>query len=349
MRLALYLALTWCAAWPAAAQSPTDPANPHANAQTRALLRYIQGLPAAGSHKILSGQFTQFGSGAGVKMLDQIHDKTGHWPAIAGVDYADFGSSDLSTNHPNRTLIEYARAGGIATVSAHLYDPSNDNDYGLRDKGVDLNTLLTPGKTHDEWMHELDRVAAGLAQLRDSGVVVLWRPFHEMNGGWFWWGAKDPEVFIKVWRHMFDYFTETKGLDNLLWVYAPNHGAKTASYYAGDRYVDLVGLDAYTDFIDQKHILGYPEMAALPKPFGFTEFGPHGASNPPGDYDYVRFIDGIGKEFPKTCFFMCWNGNWSLGRNLHTKELLDNPLMANREDVPAGLSAKQNKAQAIKE
>jgi len=46
-------------------------------------------------------------------------------------------------------------------------------------------------------------------------VVVLWRPFHEMNGDWFWWGGKDPDVFIQIWRHMFDYFTKTKDLDNL--------------------------------------------------------------------------------------------------------------------------------------
>ena len=47
-----------------------------------------------------------------------------------------------------------------------------------------------------------------------------------MNGGWFWWGGKDPAVFIKLWRHMFEYFTKTKDLDNLLWVYGPNHGSK---------------------------------------------------------------------------------------------------------------------------
>ena len=82
---------------------------------------------------------------------------------------------------------------------------------------------------------------------------------------------------------MFEYFSTEKGLDNLLWVYAPNHGENTAKYYAGDRYVDIVGLDAYTDFIDPQHIKGYAEVAALPKPFGFTEFGPHGSQNPPGD------------------------------------------------------------------
>ena len=130
-----------------------------------------------------------------------------------------------------------------------------------------LEDLLKPdSETHTRWMQELDLMAAGLKELQEAGVVVLWRPFHEMNGGWFWWGAAEPEKFIAVWRHMFDYFSKTKGLNNLLWVYGPNHGQNTASYYAGEQYVDIVGLDAYTDYLDPQHVKGYAEVAALPKP-----------------------------------------------------------------------------------
>jgi mannan endo-1,4-beta-mannosidase len=219
-----------------------------------------------------------------------------------------------------------------------MYNPANPKGGGLRDKGVNLADLLADGtETHGRWMQQLDLMAGGLQDLRSAGVVVLWRPFHEMNGGWFWWGAQEPEVFIKVWRHMFEYFSTTKGLDNLLWVYGPNHGSKTAAYYAGDRYVDLVGLDAYTDFIDPEHIRGYPEIVALPKPFGFTEYGPHGSQNPPGDYDYRRFIAGIEQHFPRTCFFMSWNAKWSLATNRFTRELLEHPAILNREDLPATL------------
>jgi mannan endo-1,4-beta-mannosidase len=198
--------------------------------------------------------------------------------------------------------------------------------------------LLIPGTdTHQRWIQELDLIAEGLRQLNEAGVVVLWRPFHEMNGDWFWWGGQDPGQFIAVWRHMFDYFSTTKGLDNLIWVYGPNHGRNTAAYYAGDDYVDIVGLDAYTDFVDRDHIKGYDELAALPKPFGITEYGPHGAQNPPGNYDYRRFKEGLVKNFPKSCFFMCWNAKWSLAANEHTRELLSDPTVANREDIPAAL------------
>jgi mannan endo-1,4-beta-mannosidase len=333
--LALSFALTALASV-ALANPASKPANPKATAETRAVLRCFQGLSGTPARRIISGQFDNFGLGANMRLMTEISEKTGHWPAIIGVDYADFSRRDFETKQPNKTAIAYWNQGGWVTVSAHLYNPVSSNRNALRSRSVDLASLLAPGsEAHQHWMQELDQLAAGLKELDDAGVVVLWRPFHEMNGGWFWWGGKDPETFIKLWRQMFDYFTRTKGLNNLIWVYAPNTGENTASYYAGDRYVDLVGLDAYTDFVDQKHIPGYAEVAALPKPFGFTEYGPHGSRNPPGDFDYLRFLAGVRSDFPKTCFFMPWNAKWSLATNINTRQLLDNPLIINRADLPA--------------
>ena len=79
------------------------------------------------------------------------------------------------------------------------------------------------------------------------------------------------------------------------------------------------------------------EIIALKKPFGFSEYGPHGSSNPPGDYDYRRFLDGVKKNFPATCYFMCWNAKWSLASNRNVKEMLADPLVANRDDLPKSL------------
>jgi mannan endo-1,4-beta-mannosidase len=332
--LVLTLAVGACLAAHAA-----EPANPSATPQVHTILNYFHELSARKEgRRILSGQFSDFGDGANLRIMERIQERTGRWPGLIGVDYADFGRGSLTYKTPNRVAIEYWKQGGLVTVMAHMYNPANPKGGGLRDKGVNIADLLQPDiDTHKRWMQELDLTAEGLKELKDAGVVVLWRPFHEMNGGWFWWGAKEPEKFIAVWRHMFDYLSKTKGLDNLLWVYGPNHGQNTAKYYAGDSYVDIVGLDAYTDFVDQQHIKGYEEIAALPKPFGFTEYGPHGSQNPPGNYDYRRFMYGLEKEFPKTCFFMCWNAKWSLATNDYTKELLAHSLVVNREDLPANL------------
>lgn len=320
------------------AANPGSSANSNASPDARSVLKYFQDVSKRTEKRLISGQFTDFGPGASLRLMEDIHTKTGHSPGLLGADYADFRKGGLVCDKANAAAIAWWRQGGLVTISAHLYNPANPNGGGLRDKGVDLAALLEPGtETHDRWMRELDQLASGLRELKDAGVVVLWRPFHEMNGGWFWWGAKDPATFVKVWRHMFDYFTTTQKLDNLLWVYGPNHGENAAAYYAGDAYVDLTGLDAYTDFIDLEHIKGYAGVAALGKPFGFTEYGPHGPQNPPGDYDYRRFIAGIEKNFPATCFFMSWNGKWSLARNTYEKELLEHPWMINLEDLPKGL------------
>lgn len=332
--LALTMAIVACLGAHAA-----EPANPNATPQARTILNYFHELSARKEgRRLLSGQFSDFGNGANLRIMERIQEQTGRWPGLIGVDYADFGRGSLTYKTPNKVALEYWKQGGLVTVMAHMYNPANPKGGGLRDKGVNIADLLQPDTdTRKRWMQELDLTAEGLKELKDAGVVVLWRPFHEMNGGWFWWGAQEPEKFIAVWRHMFDYFSKTKGLDNLLWVYGPNHGQNTAQYYAGDRYVDIVGLDAYTDLVDQQHIKGYAEIAALPKPFGFTEYGPHGSQNPPGNYDYRRFLDGLLKEFPKTCFFMCWNAKWSLATNEYTRELLAHRSVVNREDLPANL------------
>jgi mannan endo-1,4-beta-mannosidase len=318
-----------------------QPANPEANAKAKTVLAYIHSLEPRTDKRVLSGQFSNFGDRASLRLANQIHEKSGHWPAILGVDYLG-GRAGIRTDVADRAAIDYWNAGGLVTVSTHLYDPTKtwtNRPEGLRDKGVDLNVLLDPNtEAHTNWMHELDLVADGLNELKTNGVVVLWRPFHEMNGDWFWWDGKDPETFKKLWRQMFDYFTQTRKLDNLLWVYGPNHGRNTAVYYPGDQYVDIVGLDAYTDFVDTDHIHGYPEIAKINKPFGFSEFGPHGASDPPGDYHYTNLINGIRANFPRTVFFMSWNAKWSLASNSNVTELLNDPWIVNREDLPKGLA-----------
>ncbi len=333
------LLLSGWLAFSVAAAPDQPPANPAASPAARSELTFIQGLSARPDHRVLSGQFTDAGARASrsAAMFDRIQECSGSTPAILGVDYANWADGRVASAAPNAAAIQQWKHGGLVAIEVHCADPCRTNRAvsGLRDQDVDVTPLLDPhSPAHAEWMRELDDMAAGLQQLRAAGVVVLWRPFHEMNGGWFWWGAKKPEVFIQLWRQMFVYFTEQKHLDNLLWVYAPNHGDHTADYYPGDHYVDLVGVDAYTDLVDPEHIKGTAEVRALPKPFGFAEFGPHDPFHPPGDYDYRRLIDGVQTHFPQTVWFMAWNANWGLATNNHVGDLLHHPWVLNRADLP---------------
>ena len=110
------------------------------------------------------------------------------------------------------------------TLCLHPFNPQSGKRACLNKNG-DTNTgaeVLTPGRpANDARIRQLDLIATGLQELEDEGVVVLFRPFHEMNGDWFWWGSTNTrQEFINLWRHIVHYMTDTKRLDNLLWVYS---------------------------------------------------------------------------------------------------------------------------------
>lgn len=328
----------------ARAAPATAPADPDLNPKGRAILAYFQQLQAAPELRLVSGQFCGWSAASSIETLAKIERATGRWPAVVGLDYCawDEGEAIIETAAPNRIAKSYWRAGGLVTLSWHAPNPASSRGFGgLNDQGVDLQDLLKPGPTHDRWMQSLGTIATGLDALQKLGVVVIWRPLHEMNGGWFWWGAKPGADFVAVWRHMFDYFTHTRQLHNLIWDFGPNHGQRSVNdYYPGDAYVDLTGIDAYTDDIDPEHIQGFPAIVALGKPTGFTEYGPHGASDPTGDFDYRRFLDGIERNFPQARRFLTWDMKWNPAENRFAKEFYNDPRVITRDQLPAGLAGK---------
>ena len=96
------------------------PANPKSNVRAKAILEYFQSLEGRTNKCLLSGQFSNFGPGAGLRLMDEIHDHTGHWPALLGVDYASRGG--VNPGAPNQAAIEYWKQGGLVTISTHLYN-----------------------------------------------------------------------------------------------------------------------------------------------------------------------------------------------------------------------------------
>ena len=92
-----------------------------------------------------------------------------------------------------------------------------------------------------------------MSRFNADDTVTFFRPLHESNGAWFWWGQQDPAEFAALWQGMFRYLTDTKGLHNLLWVYSANRNfdgtreMDPARYYPGHDYVDVLALDIYDD------------------------------------------------------------------------------------------------------
>ena len=305
-------------------------ANPNAMPEVSQVLDYLYSLPSKTNKKVISGQFFPNLDEYNTHVVG-LYDQIGYWPGLIGGDYYHTcWTCDPKYSWINPLLIDYWNNGGLITLTMHMPNPCN-GEYAWNNI-CDIGNLLDPAESsHITYMNHLDKIAEGLQELENAGVVVLYRPFHEMNGNWFWWGGKDKNDFVSLWVHMFNYFAYTKGLDNILWVYGPNRGSTTLTYYPGDQYVDIVGLDAYTDYISGSD--GYDDLISTGKPFGFTEFGPYGPSNPPGDYDYTRLINGIRDDFPETTFFQAWSNGWSMKSNLNAQALFEDPWIINRDDI----------------
>lgn len=335
-----------------------SPVTPNAMATTRAIYNWMAHLPNRSDSRLLSGAFGGYANIGGddafsLAEAENIAARTGQYPAIYACDYARGwdrtsagNEADLVDYSCNSTLIDYWKKGGLVQISHHLPNPVfAGNDPGTGEGGLkkavsneQLAAVLqsgTPERTR--WLAILDKVAAGLMQLQQQGVVVLYRPLHEMNGEWFWWGATGynthdttrMNLYIRLYRDIYTYFTRTKGLNNLLWVYAPdaNRQDKTG-FYPGDAYVDIAGLDMYLD--NPANLSGYDEMLRLNKPFALTEVGPSTTNQ---QFDYARLVSIIKSNFPKTVYFLPWNNVWSPVKNLNASAAYNDSSVVNRGGI----------------
>lgn len=180
--------------------------------------------------------------------------KNSGWSEIAsGTDYFDiFGDYTLVITED---VLKSLQEGGLI-IGGHDYtavavylenngtalDPNKDYAFYKADTEFDATNATVEGTWENKvFTEDLKNAAAYLKLLRDADIPVLWRPFHEAAGGWFWWG-KDAASFKSLWIAMFNYF-KTEGLDNLIWVWTTE--GNDADWHPGDQYVDIVGRDVY--------------------------------------------------------------------------------------------------------
>jgi mannan endo-1,4-beta-mannosidase len=162
-----------------------------------------------------------------------------------------------------------------------------------------LVTEETP--LNDAWKEGADKIAGYLKQLQDEDIPVLWRPYHEMNGVWFWWcNQKGDQGFKRLWIMMYDYFTNHHKLNNLIWVWNTNAprdipGDEAWDYemfYPGDKYVDILAADVYRHDYKQSH---HDDLVALAK-------GKPVALGEVGDIPTTEILD----QQPQWSWYMPW-------------------------------------------
>lgn len=213
-----------------------SPVDPQASAAARRVLCYI--YSQYGNH-ILSGQQESTWVGGPDYEMNYILSTTGKLPAIRGLDMGD------SPNFASRA-IAWWNAGGIPMVGYHMGAPGQSQDgWAGAQLTANINAVLTPGTAeYRSFIQRLDGAAAQLQQAQAAGVPIIWRPFHEAGGTWFWWSKEGGSQYNRLWRFMFDYYTRVKGLHNLIWMH-PYNGSPQASFYPGKAFVDIAGADTY--------------------------------------------------------------------------------------------------------
>lgn len=323
------------------------PADPDASPQTRHVLDYLANLPGNGSsNRIVVGQF---GVSSDPTDYQGVHSVTGKWVGMYSGDYV-WEYPPRPTITPaimaqaiasvNGKAVSYFNEGGLVSISYHFMNPAVPDGSPMDATAVDMGQLITSGTAlNTTFKGYLDGLAGGLAQLQSEKVVVLLRFFHEMNEGFFWWGRNGtPAEYTRVWKYIFNYLTRTKGLHNLLFVWAP-YESIDITRYPGSGYVDIVGVDLYGSASPDTPA-GYDYLRHLRKPFAITEIGACAGGLtfaygkcPPQDIGGI--LTSIKKNMPAAVYVLFWDGVYSLRYNVGASAILDDPWVVNRDKVPA--------------
>ncbi|WP_054940967.1 glycosyl hydrolase [Paenibacillus ihuae] len=229
------------------------PVNPGATEATKALL---DRLYASVGNAVYTGQHNYYEEPS--KWYDTAAELTGYYPALWGSDFAYYTGGDLG--ELRQAMIDEAilkgQNGTMVTLTYHEPRPMDPATAGWESVTGDvtlaeMTDIVTPGtELYNQWAAQIDEVAGYLEQLRDENIPVLWRPYHEMNAEFFWWGAR-PELFKQLWNNMYDRLTNMHGLNNLIWVWSPNAESSwaydSAPYYPGHDRVDVLAMDIYNN------------------------------------------------------------------------------------------------------
>lgn len=242
--------------------------NPNATDEAKKVYDYICSLSG---ENCLSAQQESTWMGSPDYEVNYIFDITGKYPAIRGLDYM---SDDFKG--VNKRAIEWWNEGGIVTIMWHTgADFNGEWSHCMNTEVADWDKTLTEGTAeYEAFVAGMDKAAQALLELQEEGVPVIWRPFHEFDGRWFWWGKGGAENFKKLWQLMYTRYTDHWGLNNLIWVlpYSGN-GEAYDMWYPGDEYCDIIGADSYAGGVQHGLYEKLTEVSDAGKPYCFHECG----------------------------------------------------------------------------
>ena len=335
-------------------------ADPKADGSVKAVYQYLKAVGE--SDAVIYGHMEDTVLKAGTSELSysDTEDLTGSISGLNGLDcgnlFAGFAAK-YNNRHPGSEQIpentegniraaalftnESSENGALMTLSAHMpnfafaatkdasatktydrYDYTVADSYNL--KGNVMNQILPGGQYHEQFNAYLDMIADYANQVDGA---LLFRPFHENTGSWFWWGKAfcDPETYKSVFKYTVEYLRDTKEVHNILYLYGP--GSEASSFeeygerYPGDEFVDLIGFDTYDSkpvpdeegYVFQENFENSVKLTDTfakqhGKLFAVTEIGIAGMTDTDNRRPewFMEILDILSKDIYDCSFFMTW-------------------------------------------
>lgn len=297
-----------------------EPVNAQATPNAKKLLQYLSEI---GGKKIVTGQHTQT---VAMEEIGKIREITGKEPALRGFELLAYSPNiryETGDEHCRREIdenqntlehaLEFGRKGGIVTFTWHWFSPIGGQDKSFYSAKTDFDpekVLVEGTEERKAFYNDLDVMAGYLKPFMEEDIPLLWRPFHESEGDWFWWGRKGPAVAAKLYRLQYEYFVDTCQLHNLLWVW----NCPLKEGYPGDDVVDILSRDLYeekgtkTDYFKE-----YEELASITeakKPVALAEIG------------ILPDITMLEKSRVPWCYYMVWSKGFVMTEEFNSHEAL---------------------------
>lgn len=304
--------------------------------------KVIDYLNEISGDRIITGQHTQT---MPMEELQVIKNVTGKEPALLGfellsyspnINYLNADEECLTEVRENMGTLEkaweWASKGGLITFTWHWFSPLYGKDKAFFSEKTEFDAagaVLEGTAENEALISDMDVIAGYLKPFCRAGIPILWRPLHESEGEWFWWGRSGSEVYIRLYRLMYERFTGVHKLNNLIWVW---NGA-SASTYPGDDVVDVLSRDLYPPaHTHAAHEDAYKAMLEISKAGKPVILGEIGTLPSPEE---------IHAKKTGWASFMIWSKVFALTEDFNTheelKKVYDSPYSITLADLPRDL------------
>ena len=257
-----------------------------------------------------------------------VKEVCGDYPAVMGFDLGNLELDSLNNldgvpfDRMRMEIVAHHLRGGIVTISWHANNPVTGKN-AWDPSGNPVRELLPRGSQNDKFLKWMNRVAVFLNSLktrRGETVPVIFRPWHEMHGGWFWWGKNS--CTPQEYKELFEYTIQclrNQGVRSCLYCYSPGATdgqteANYLKYYPGDEFVDVIGVDIYAGADKDKYIRNMRDELAVMTKYGKEHnkivcVAETGYRNTPDPFWFTTAMWNAVKDF-KISYVLLWRNAW---------------------------------------